>query len=105
MTGTSAAEILLPIWQRVLRRSSVCEHENFFDLGDTPSSAARLFADIAQAFGRDILPLMIYYAPTIKTLAALLEEPFPGVFRHSCYSNPELSIRPYSSRMESVVLS
>jgi len=54
MTRASAAEILLPIWQRVLRRSSVGEHENFFDLGGTPSSAARLFADIAQAFGRDI---------------------------------------------------
>lgn len=77
MTRASAAKILTPIWLRVLRRSSVGEHENFFDLGGTPSSAARLFADIAQAFGRDIPPLMIYCAPTIKTLAELLEDLIP----------------------------
>jgi thioesterase domain-containing protein len=70
-------EVLLPIWQRVLQRTSIRATDNFFDLGGTASSAARLFAEIAEAFGRDLPPVMICAAPTIETLAALLEEPTP----------------------------
>ena len=77
MTKVSAAEVLVPIWQRVLQRSSVHANDNFFDLDGTPSSAARLFAEIAEAFGRDLPPVMIYSTPTIETLAALLEDPTP----------------------------
>jgi len=75
MTQASAIEVLLPIWQRVLQRSSVGLNDNFFDLGGTASSASKLFDEIAGIFGRDLPPVLIYAAPTIKTMAALLEDP------------------------------
>jgi acetoacetyl-CoA synthetase len=73
----STKEILLPIWERVLQRTSIGESDNFFDLGGTPSSATRLFAEIAEEFGRDFPAVMICAAPTIETLAGLLELPTP----------------------------
>jgi acetoacetyl-CoA synthetase len=77
MTMTSATEALFPIWQRVLQRPSIHASDNFFDLGGNPSSAARLFSEIAEVCGRDLPPVIIYSAPTIETLAALLEHPVP----------------------------
>jgi acetoacetyl-CoA synthetase len=81
MTQASAAEALIPIWQRVLQRSSVRPslgaNDNFFDLGGTTSSATKLFDEIAKTFGRELPPELIYAAPTVATLAALLEDPTP----------------------------
>jgi acetoacetyl-CoA synthetase len=77
MTKTSALELLLPIWQRVLQRPSVQMTDNFFALGGDPASAAQLFAEIERVCGRHLPPLLIYSAPTIETLAALLESPDP----------------------------
>ena len=77
MTMTSATEVLLPIWRRVLQESAIRANDNFFDLGGNPSSAARLFREIAEVCGRDLPPVMIYSAPTIEALAALLEQPSP----------------------------
>ena len=77
MTMTSATEVLLPIWRRVLQASAIRANDNFFDLGGNPSSAARLFREIAEVCGRDLPPVMIYSAPTIEALAALLEQPSP----------------------------
>ncbi len=73
----STREALLPIWKRVLQRTSIRATDNFLDLGGTPSSAATLFAEISGTFGRDFPPVMICAAPTIETLAGLLEEPSP----------------------------
>lgn len=77
MTTPSATEVLVPIWQRVLQRSSIRVDDNFFDLGGDAASAAKLFAEIAQAYGRDLPPVLIVSAPTIEALAALLEQPDP----------------------------
>jgi acetoacetyl-CoA synthetase len=74
---SSTIEALVAIWQRVLQRPSIGATENFFDLGGTPSSAARLFDEIAAAFGRDFPPVTIFAAPTIEAVAALLDDPTP----------------------------
>ena len=68
-------EVLTPIWERVLQRSPIGAEDNFFDLGGDPAAASRLFADLARDTGRELSPLTIYQAPTIATLAAILEEP------------------------------
>lgn len=73
-------ETLTSIWQRVLQRSSIGADDNFFDLGGDPSLATELFAEIAKAYGRELPPVMIYCAPTIATLAALLEQPSAPLF-------------------------
>jgi len=68
-------EMLVPIWQRVLQRSSLRIDDNFFDLGGSLRSADILFAEIARACGRELPSAMIYHAPTIAALARLLEQP------------------------------
>jgi acetoacetyl-CoA synthetase len=78
--------MLTEIWRRVLKRSQISVEDNFFsDLDGDPAAANRLFAEIAQEYGREFSPLTIYQAPTIAALAALLEEPglprFPTLAR------------------------
>jgi thioesterase domain-containing protein len=73
--STSLLEMLTPIWQRVLRRPSIGVDDDFFEIGGDPSLARELLTEITGACGRDLLPAMICQAPTIRTLAALLEQP------------------------------
>ncbi|MGP0020335.1 MAG: thioesterase domain-containing protein [Candidatus Sulfotelmatobacter sp.] len=73
--------MLLPIWQRVLQRTSIRVTDNFFDLGGTSSSVTQLFAEIADELGRDFPAVTICAAPTIETLAGLLEETTPPRIR------------------------
>ncbi|MGA9393040.1 MAG: alpha/beta fold hydrolase [Candidatus Sulfotelmatobacter sp.] len=77
MNRATIIELLTPIWQRVLQRPSVKLNDNFFGLGGNPSSAVKLFTEIAESFGRRLPPVLIYAAPTIGALAGLLEEPAP----------------------------
>ena len=77
MTRTSALELLLPIWQRVLRQPSIQATDDFFAVGRDPASATQLFAEIGKVCGRHLSPLLLYSAPTIETLAVLLENPEP----------------------------
>lgn len=73
---TSATiKVLTPLWERLLQRPAIGIDDNFFDLGGNPSSAAELFAEIAQVCARELPLEMIYHAPTIAALGALLEQP------------------------------
>lgn len=75
MPTSATVEALTPIWQRVLQVSSVGADDNFFDLGGDSALALQLFNEIALSCGREFPPVMIYHAPTIAALAALLEQP------------------------------
>src|SRR5271170_7245009 len=68
-------EMLTPIWERVLQRSSIDVDDNFFELGGDSTLALQLFNEIARACGRELPPVTIYVAPTIAALAAVLEQP------------------------------
>jgi acetoacetyl-CoA synthetase len=70
---STMADALTPIWQHVLQVPSISVDDNFFDLGGDSSLALELFNEIAHACGRELPPVMIYHAPTIASLAALLE--------------------------------
>ena len=70
-------ETITGIWQRILRRSQVGADDDFFALGGDPASAAELFSEIAKVFGRELSPLIIYQAPTIASLAAVVEQSDP----------------------------
>jgi acetoacetyl-CoA synthetase len=74
-SAISTIEVLTPIWQRLLRRPSIGPEENFFDLGGDSSLALELFNEIAKISGQELPPVMIYQAPTIAALAAVMEEP------------------------------
>src|ERR1700730_12422033 len=67
-------EGLTSIWKRVLKRPSVGEQDNFFDLGGDALSAIELFTAISKELGRELPPLTIFQAPTPARLAALLSE-------------------------------
>ena len=67
--------VLTQIRQRVLQRSPIYSGDNSFHLGGNDSLVDSLFAEIAQVCGRELPSATIYHAPTIATLAALLEQP------------------------------
>jgi thioesterase domain-containing protein len=73
MPTSTMVEMLIPIWQRVLQLSSIGVDDNFFEVGGDSTLALALFEEIAQVWGRELPPLMIYHAPTIAALAAVLE--------------------------------
>jgi len=74
--STSAMiELLVPIWQRLLQRTSIGIDDNFFDLGGDSALALELFNEIERLCNRELPPVVIYHASTIATLAALLEDP------------------------------
>ena len=67
--------MLLRIWRQLLQRSSIGIEDNFFDIGGSSSLADALFAEIALECGRELPSATIFRAPTIATLASLLEQP------------------------------
>lgn len=71
---SSTLEVLARIWERLLQLPSVGTDDNFFDLGGDSALAVRLFSEIADSCGKQLPPVMIYHAPTITSLAALLEQ-------------------------------
>lgn len=66
---------LIPIWQRLLGKSSVGIHDDFFELGGTAAIANKLFAEATSIGARLLPPVMIFSAPTIASIAALMEQP------------------------------
>ncbi|HVB55256.1 MAG TPA: alpha/beta fold hydrolase [Candidatus Acidoferrales bacterium] len=73
--ASTMTEALSQIWRCVLRRSSIRIEDNFFELGGDPWLAVKIFAEIRKEYGRELSPLVIYNAPTIATLAAVLGQP------------------------------
>src|SRR5579884_1948147 len=70
---TPLEERLVEIWQDVLGISPIGITDDFFELGTTSMVAAQLFARIEHELG-SVLPLgAIFQAPTIESLATLLE--------------------------------
>jgi len=74
MPTSAMVDVLTAIWLRILQLTSVGVDDNFFELGGDSALALELFHEIAKAGGRDLPPVMIYHAPTISALAALLEQ-------------------------------
>ena len=74
-TATSTIEGLRQIWQRVLQLPAIDPEDNFFDLGGDSVLAVQMFAEIAEVYGRQLPPVMIYHVPTIAALAAVVEHP------------------------------
>ena len=72
---STMTEVLTPIWERVLQQSPIDAEDNFFDLGGDSLLAVQLFSEIGQICGRELAPVTIYCAPTISSLAAIIDEP------------------------------
>jgi acetoacetyl-CoA synthetase len=72
---SATVDVLTQIWQRVLQRSPIGPEEKFYRIGGTDALADSVFAEITRAFGRELPSATICYAPTIASLAALLDQP------------------------------
>jgi amino acid adenylation domain-containing protein len=67
-------ERLTRLWEDVLGVQPIGVQDDFFELGGHSLSAARLFAEIEEVFGKSLpLPLLLQ-APTIEQLAAALKQ-------------------------------
>jgi pimeloyl-ACP methyl ester carboxylesterase len=82
------------IWQRVLKKEHIGIEENFFEAGGDPWLAIELFLDIKRVFGRSLPPIVIYQAPTIASLSALLEGPISPAFAKSVLLRTGTSVPP-----------
>ena len=65
---------LVELWEPVLGKRPIGVNDNFFELGGDSLRAARLFARIAQTFGRSAPVGTLVRAPTIATLAKVLSD-------------------------------
>ena len=66
------------IWESVLERDGLERDEDFFDAGGTSLAAMRVFARIHDELGVDLPLSSLLQAPTIATLAALIDRPSAG---------------------------
>ena len=73
MSNICTSDDLIAIWNRVLNRTSIKPDDNFFELGGTPEQAVKLFHELAQLCGREIPPIMIFQAPTVRDMSSLLQ--------------------------------
>ncbi|MCP4655538.1 MAG: KR domain-containing protein, partial [bacterium] len=60
------------IWQQILGVSKIGFSDNFFDLGGNSLIGLQVTAALQQEFGRQVLPVALYEAPTVRELARYL---------------------------------
>ena len=63
---------LAELWQSVLDMPQVGIQDSFFELGGTSLQAAKLFARIADVFGKNLPLSTLFEAQTVETIAPLL---------------------------------
>lgn len=68
-------DVLTQIWERVLRQSHIGPEERLYDLGANDRLADEAFAEMSKMFGRPLPSATVCYAPTLASLATLLERP------------------------------
>ncbi len=66
---------LVEIWERVLDVRPIGIKDDFFELGVSSIVAAQLFAKIEHELGHNLPLGAVFQAPTVESLAALLERP------------------------------
>jgi acyl-CoA synthetase (AMP-forming)/AMP-acid ligase II/thioesterase domain-containing protein len=69
---TPVEEALVRIWSAELKVAKVGVRDNFFDLGGDSVLASRVFAVIAKTFGKRLPLTVLFEAPTVEKIAAIL---------------------------------
>ena len=69
---------LLDIWRRVLRKTQIGIHDNFFESGGTSLKAIRVVGMIQRELGQSLSLVSLFEYPTISSLAAHLRGPNPA---------------------------
>ncbi|MBD0275414.1 MAG: acetoacetate--CoA ligase, partial [Acetobacteraceae bacterium] len=71
---TDTERELAALWGRVLRVEEVGGEDDFFALGGHSLLAARMFVEIRRIWGRDLPSTTLLHAPTVESLAAVIED-------------------------------
>jgi acyl carrier protein len=69
-----AEELLVGIWQEVLKVSRVGVHDNFFELGGHSLLATQLVSRIREVFGAEVGLRALFEGPTVAELAVRMED-------------------------------
>lgn len=85
-------EVVAGIWSEVLKLERIGVHDNFFELGGHSLLATRVISRLRRAFRRDFPLRLLFEAPTIASLAALIET----TGRNECDSQLVPPLRPIS---------
>jgi thioesterase domain-containing protein len=85
MNKTCTIDELAVIWKRVLKQASIKPDDNFFELGGNRELTIELVHQLTKLCDRELSPIMIFQAPTIRDMASLLEQserpvPCPPLF-------------------------
>ena len=65
---------LTALWRHVLGQDAIAVHDNFFDLGGHSLKAVELLAHLEQLYGQRLPLAVLFEAPSVARLAALLAE-------------------------------
>jgi amino acid adenylation domain-containing protein len=65
---------LAEIWKRALRKPAIGANDNFFDLGGHSLLAAQVFAQMDRQIGVKLPLALLFQAPTIRQLAASVQQ-------------------------------
>ncbi|MCP4653959.1 MAG: SDR family NAD(P)-dependent oxidoreductase, partial [bacterium] len=68
-SGDELERHIAAIWQRVLGFEKVGVGDNFFDLGGNSLIGLQVTTELQRDLGREVLPLLLYEAPTVSALA------------------------------------
>ena len=71
---TKAEKDLARIWQELMHLPDIGPTDNYFELGGSSLLAARLFDHIEKRFGQRLPLALLYEAPTLRELAARIED-------------------------------
>jgi acyl carrier protein len=71
---TEIEQLLAQIWQAVLKVQSIGVHDNFFELGGHSLLAVQILMRVREAFQTEVELSAIFNAPTIATLAEVIEK-------------------------------
>jgi thioesterase domain-containing protein/acyl carrier protein len=84
---------LIKIWEKVLGVEPIGIRDNYFELGGQSLLAVRLFAQIEEAFGKNLPLATLLQAPTVEQLAAIIRQQ-----GESCLWSPLVTIQPKGSK-------
>ncbi len=95
--ATELESQLAAMWCEALSLSSLGTDENFFDLGGHSLLAIRIFGQIEKEMGLALPPAALYEAPTISSLAELIEGLQSGTRELS--NNAVVPIQPNGTKL------
>jgi FkbH-like protein/FkbM family methyltransferase len=72
--ASSLEQLLAAIWKKALGRPYIGSNENFFDAGGTSLKAVVVIAMIRKELKKDVSVITLFECPTIKLLAARLDD-------------------------------